>query len=160
MIKLTRSLGAIASVLGTAALFALGASAFAAASKGRADTGTSYVAITRTAGGFDFIAGTNSDTLFGAGAVTFKLETSAASTPGTFSLTAKRVVLFTNTGTLTGTGSSTVIASANGSTTITNGKLNLTKGTGRQTGHTFVGTFTGSGTAAGRYVFHYKGTYK
>jgi hypothetical protein len=160
MIKSTRSLGAIAGALGTAALFGLGASAFAAASNGRVDTGTSYAALTHTAGGFDYIAGTNSDKLFGACAVTFKLKTNVASTPGTVSVTAKRVVLFTSTGALTGTGSSTVIASANGSTTITNGKLNLNKGSGGQTGHTFVGTFTGTGTAAGRYVFHYKGTYK
>jgi hypothetical protein len=48
-----------------------------------------------------------------------------------------------------------------GDATVSSGKVSLTKGTGGQKRHSFVGTFTGTGNAvSGVYVFNYKATYK
>jgi hypothetical protein len=163
MIKRTRAFSAIIGLLCVAALLATGASALAATgkSKGKADTGTSYVGTTHAAGGFSYLAGGNTDKLLGTGAVTFKVKTGTGSKPGTVTLTIKPVELFTATGALTGTGSATLTVVSTSSVTITNGKLDLTKGTGSQKGHSLVGTYTGTGDpATGQYVFHYKATYK
>ena len=44
---------------------------------------------------------------------------------------------------------------------MTDGKLNLTKGTGGQKGHSLVGTFTGTGDPAStEYRFAFKATYR
>jgi hypothetical protein len=69
-------------------------------------------------------------------------------------------VLYTATGSLTGTGSALVTVAGNNEI-IKNGKLSLTKGAGAQKGHSFVGTFTGTGSlTTNRFVFKYKGTLK
>lgn len=128
--------------------------------KGREGAAPWGRAETHTSGGVEYIAGDGTDKLFGATAVTYKLNVSA-NPAGTYKVTSKRVVLYTATGELSGTGSATLIVGAKGSATITDGKINLTKGTGALKGHSLVGTFTGSGNAvSGTYVFHYKGTYK
>jgi hypothetical protein len=159
MFKKTRALSATAVVV--CALLAMGATALAATGKkGKADSGIQHVAITHSSGGFNYSAGDGTDKLLGATAVTYKLKI-LNSGAGTFKVTAKPVVLYTATGTLRGTGSATVTADAKGNATVTNGKLRLTKGTGAQKGHSFIGTFSGTGSVVtGAYTFHYKGTYK
>ena len=166
MFKNTRALSAIVGLICALALTAMGATALAATpkakpkKKGKADSGTSYVAVTHAAGGFEYSAGNTTDKLFGETAVTYKLKATPA-TPGTLSVTANPVVLYTATGTLRGTGSATLTVVAGGAATVSNGKLNLTKGTGALKGHSLVATFTGSGSVVtGTYTFHYKGTYK
>src|SRR5947209_4758723 len=164
MFNKTRALSALVGLVGVLALAAMGATALAATAKpkkkGKADSGTSYVAVTHSSGGFEYSAGNTTDKLFGATAVTYKLKTSP-STPGTLSLTAKPVVLYTATGTLIGTGSATLTIAVGGAATVSNGKLKLTKGTGTLKGHSLLATFTGSGSVVtSTYTFHYKGTYK
>jgi hypothetical protein len=159
MIRRTRSLVATVGALGAIALLSLAGSAIGAAKKGKADSGTSYVAITHIAGGFDYVAGNNTDKLLGVGAVTYKLKL-GPSQAGVYKLTAKPVVFYTPTGSLSGAGSGTLTVAADGSATITGGKLNLTSATGSQKGHTEVATFTGTGSVkTGAYKFVYKGTY-
>lgn len=163
MFTKSRAFSAITAVLCVLALAGTAATALAASTKtkGKTDSGTAYAATTHTAGGFSYLAGDNTDKVLGAGAVTFKVKTGTGSKPGTVSLNIKPVQVFTATGSLIGTGSSTLTVVSATSVTITNGKLDLTKGTGAQKGHTLVATFTGTGDpATGTYVFHYKGTYK
>jgi hypothetical protein len=160
MIRRTRSLAATVGALGAIALLSLAGTAIGAATKGKADSGTSYVAITHTGGGYEYTAGNNTDKILGVGAITYKLKL-GLSKPGVYTVTAKPVVAYTPTGSLTGTGAATLTVDKNGTATITGGKLNLTKGAGSQKGHSLVATFTGTGNvAAGVYKFTYKGTYK
>jgi hypothetical protein len=165
MFKKTRVLSVVVSAICALALLAMGATALAATgkhkAKGRADSGTSYVGTTHSDSKFTYSAGDNTDKLLGPGAVTYKLKVGSTPTVGAVSLTANPVRLFTATGSMIGTGSATLTVTGPTTATISNGKLKLTRGTGAQKGHSFVGTFTGSGNpSTGQYVFHYKGTYK
>ncbi len=93
--------------------------------------------------------------------MTYKLKATPSGTGSTLKLTSKPVVLYTRTGSLTGTGSATLVVTGPSTATVKDGKLILTKGAGGQKGHSFVGTFSGSGNpTTGIYTFHYKGTYK
>lgn len=159
MFKKTRALSTTIAVV--CALLAMGATALAATGKkGKADSGLQHVAVTHSSGGFNYSAGDGTDKVLGTTAVTYKLKLTS-SKPGTFKVTAKPVVLYTATGTLRGTGSATLTIATGGAATVSNGKLLLLTGTGAQKGHSFVGTFSGSGSAVtGAYTFHYKGTYK
>jgi hypothetical protein len=159
MIGRTRSLVATVGALGAIALLSLAGPAIGAAKKGKADSGISYVAITHSAGGFNYTAGNNTDKVLGVGAVTYKLKIGVAKA-GVSKVTAKPVVFYSPTGSLTGTGSGTLTVAADGTATITGGKVNLTSGTGSQKGHSMVATFTGKGSVkTGSYRFVYKGTY-
>ena len=160
MFRKTRALSLTVGLV--CALLAMGATALAATGKkGKADSGTSHVGTTHSDSKFTYSAGDNADKLLGAGAVTYKLKVGSTPTAGAVALTAKPVRLFTATGSLIGTGSATLTVTGPTTATVSNGKLKLTRGTGAQKGHSFVGTFTGSGNpTTGQYVFHYKGTYK
>jgi hypothetical protein len=140
----------------------MGATALAATGKkGKADSGTSYVAVTHASGGFNYSAGNNTDMVLGAGAVTYKLKAMPIGTGTMLKLTANPVVLYTRTGSLTGTGSATLVITGPTTATVKDGKLVLKKGAGAQKGHSLVATFSGSGNpSTGQYTFHYKGTYK
>jgi hypothetical protein len=160
MSKLTRSIAAGTGVIAACALIAIGAGAVGAKPKGRATSGTAYAAITHKVGNIQFVAGDVSDKVLGNGAVTFQLTVGTGSKPGTVGAKGT-VTVFTTTGSLSGTDSVDITLSPTGALTFTNGKLNLTKGTGGQKGHSFVGTVTGSAPSAnGPFVFHDKGTYK
>jgi hypothetical protein len=149
---------AVASALITAGVLAVGASA-ASSSKGKADSGTSYSVVDLTRGGFEYASGYTFDKLFGPVAITYKLKLAPA-TPGTFKVTAKPVVLFTPTGSLSGSATATLTVDSKGNEKITGGKVKLTKGSGGQKGHQFTGTFIGTGTASTlSFKFTYHGTY-
>jgi hypothetical protein len=92
--------------------------------------------------------------------VAFALTVGAGAKPGT--LKAKGTVdLFTKNGELSGTDTVDLVTNADGTVTFSNGKASLTKGSGLEKGHSFIGTFTGTGkTITGPYVFHTKGTYR
>jgi hypothetical protein len=120
------------------------------------DSGTVFASITHTKNGLDIAAGNNYDKVLGEGAVTYQLK--IVSSNGTTKVKVPKVVLFTPTGSLTGTASATVTSTAS-TQTITNGKLNLTKGSGSLKGAKFAGTFTGTADLAKNLIqFHYKGT--
>lgn len=128
-----------------------------AATSGKKDSGTSYVAIVHQKGSVAYAAGYSVDKLFKQAALTYQI-TAAPGTTGTVKVTAKKVIEYTSTGSLIGTATA-VESLATGK--ITKGKLKLTKGTGALKGHTFTGTFTGSYNAkTGVYTFHYAGKVK
>jgi hypothetical protein len=127
------------------------------ASRGKPDSGTSYVSIVHAAGKTQYAAGYTFDKRFGQTAVTYVTSIGPGGT-GTVTVIGKRVTLYTRNGSLYGTGSAVenLLTGA-----VTKGKLKLTHGTGAQKGHSFSGTFAGSYDAKARvYTFHYKGTYK
>ena len=108
------------------------------------------------AGGLEFAAGNYADKVFKTGAITYSLKL-LPNTNGTITVKVPSVVLYTSTGSLSGTATATVTI-ANSKETITNGKLNLTKGTGALKGDSFKGTFTGTGDLTKNVlVFHTKG---
>ncbi len=151
---------AIAAAAATCVAGATIAATAGAASKGKSTSGVVYAGLTHTVGKTEFAAGNVSDKVLGAGAVTFELSLSSGGSGG--GIAGKGAVqVFTKTGELTGTDSVTLTTSSSGAVTFTNGKLDLTKGYGLEKGHSFVGTFSGSGTSiTGPFTFHEKGTYK
>jgi hypothetical protein len=162
MIKKARSLGAMAGVLAAVAVLVLGTSALAAAAtNGKADSSKLYLAVTHTAGGFDYTAGDGTDKLLGPVVVTYKLKP-VATPKGTIKVTVPTARLWASNGTLSGTASADLtVIDAKGDAKLTNGKFSLSKGTGGQSGHSEVGTFTGTGNlTTGQYTLVTKGTYK
>lgn len=149
-------------VAGLAALMvsAVGVATVGATSAGRADRGTAYVAVTHSVGSTLFAAGTTTDKVLGPGAVTYSIKAGTGSTPGTVKITATRVTVFSATGSLYGTSVGTETTNSDGTVSL-KGTLTLNHGTGAQKGHSFIGTFTGTGKKSfGPFVFHTKGHYK
>jgi hypothetical protein len=139
---------------------AVGVSSVGAKSAGRADSGTVFIGETHVVGAKHFEAGSISDKLLGGGAVTFSTAISV-SKPGVVHFDSKTLTFWTSTGSLTGHVSADINVASATSATVTNGKLNLTKGTGAQKGHSLVGTFTGKGNPGStEYSFTYKASYK
>jgi hypothetical protein len=155
---MSRSIRALGIVAVLAAAFAAFAITAGAATKGKADSGKIYTAITHTTGGFEYAAGNGTDKLFGTTAVTYKIKASAGDNGITLAIPS--LAIFTSTGELSGTG--TAKLSVSGTTeTVSDGKFNLTKGSGGQKRHSYKGTFSGTGnTTTGQFVFTEKGTYK
>jgi hypothetical protein len=157
-----RTLPAIVGLLGALVLAVSGA-AGAASKAGKAEHGTVHFAITHTIGTTNVAAGDTTDSLFGAGAVVYRLHILASSS-GQISIKVPKVTVFYSTGSGTGTATATLTITnkpKSGDATVTGGVLKLTKGTGTHKGHTFVGTFSGAGNInGGLYTINYKGTYK
>ena len=149
-------------VAGLAALVvsAVSVATVGATSAGKVDSGTAYVAVTHSVGSTLYAAGNTTDKLLGSGAVTYMIKAGTGTTPGTIKITATRVTVFTATGTVYGTSVGTETTNSDGTVSL-QGTLTLNHGTGAQKGHSFLGTFTGTGkTASGPFVFHTKGHYK
>jgi hypothetical protein len=157
MSKNSRLAAAMATAVAATALVAAPAGAAKVGSGApQKDSGTTYASITQTKNGLEIAAGNNYDKVLGEGAVTYQLK--IVPTNGTFKVQVPKVVLFTTTGSLTGTASASVTVSGN-TQTITNGKLNLTKGAGSLKGRKLSGTFTGSSDLSKNLItFKYKGT--
>jgi hypothetical protein len=137
----------------------LGVGGAGASGAGKADSATLYVAVTHSVGSTLYAAGNSTDKLLGTGAITYKIKAGTGAKPGTIK-TSGTVTTYGTGGSLSGTTSGTETTKANG-TVVETGKFDLNKGTGSSKGHTYVGTFSGTGkTAEGPFVFHVKGTYK
>ncbi len=148
--------GAMLVVVG---VLAIGAGGAGATSSGRADSGTAWVANTPKPGALVYAAGFNHDKILGDGAVEYAI-TATSSSPGVYHLSTKHVTLFTPTGSLSGSATATLTQLANGSASVSEGKLMLTKGAGSQKGHSLTATFTGTGSIQKlAFTFRYKGTY-
>jgi hypothetical protein len=155
MFTQTRLATGVATILAGLTLIA-GAAQAAPPKVKTSDPSTTYASITHTAGGIEFAAGNYADKVFKSGAITYALKL-LPNKDGTITVKVPTVVLYTGTGSLSGTATATVTI-ANSKETITNGKLNLTKGTGALKGDSFKGTFTGTGDlTANTLVFHTKG---
>jgi hypothetical protein len=142
----------------------LAVSGVAAASRaGKAEHGTVHFAITHTVGNTNIAAGDTTDSLFGAGAVVYRLHVITTMT-GKISIKVPKVTVFYSTGAATGSATATLTITntpKSGDATVTGGVLKLTKGTGTHKGHSFMGTFSGAGSiTSGLYTINYKGTYK
>jgi hypothetical protein len=162
MIKRVGSPRAIAGVLAAVTLLVGGTSALAAAAKnGKADSSKLYLAITHSAGGFNYTAGDGTDKVLGPVVVTFKIKPLPTS-KGTIKITVPKARLWVSNGTLTGTASADLeVTDAKGNAKLTNGRFSLSKGTGGQSGHSEVGTFTGTGNLnSSLYTLVTKATYK
>jgi hypothetical protein len=162
MTNKARLLRAIAGVLGAVALVVLGTSALAAAAKkGKADSSRLHLAVTHSAGGFDFTAGGGTDKVLGAVVVTYKLRP-LATPKGTIKVTVPKARLWASNGRLSGSASADLtIIDAKGDAKLTNGKCSVPQGTSGQRGHSEIGTFTGTGNAStGQYTLVTNGTYK
>ena len=155
-----RTSTAVVAALAALAISAVGVATVGATSAGRADSGISYVAVTHSVGSTLYAAGNTNDKLLGSAAVTYTIKAGTGSTPGTIRVTATRVTVYTATGSVWGKSAGTEMTNSDGTVSL-NGTLTLTHGTGGQKGHSFIGTFTGTGkTATGPFVFHTKGHYK
>jgi hypothetical protein len=162
MIKKAHSLRAIGGVLAAVALLVLGTSALAATAKGgKPDSSKLHLAITHAAGGFNYTAGDGTDKILGPVAVTYKLKPIAMRN-GSIKVNVPKARLWVSNGTLSGTASANLtVTDSKGDAKLTNGKFSLGKGTGGQSGHSEVGTFTGTGNVnGGVYTLVTKGTYK
>jgi hypothetical protein len=147
----------LALAAGLATMFVLIATAQGRPAPSRPDSGTAFVSITHTVGKIQFAAGNENDKLLGESAITYDLALSANSTGGIV-VTSKHVVLYTKTGSLTGTASALLKTNGN-LQSVSNGKLTLTKGAGSLKGDSLKATFTGSANlTTNQIVFHYKGT--
>lgn len=97
------------------------------------------------------------------GAVVYRLHV-LATTTGKITINIPKVTVFYSTGEGTGTATATLTVTNTpkaGDATVTGGVLKLTKGTGTHKGHSFKGTFSGSGNiSSDSYTINYKGTYK
>jgi hypothetical protein len=155
-----RLLAGAAAVLAAIALIAVGVSAAGAASSGRHTKGVLYTAVTRSLGGTKFLlAGNSSDKVLGSGAVTYIAN--LGSGPARSITVTATVIVFTRRGSLVGKTSAVATVNNDGTVSFTKGKIDASKGQGGEAGHTFKGTFTGSGKSlTGPFVFHYAGTYK
>jgi hypothetical protein len=152
----------VATLSAFAALVLVTAGVAGAAAKGKAEHGTVHFSITHTIGKTNVAAGDTTDSLFGSGAVVYRLHV-LTTTTGKISIKIPKVQVFYSTGSATGTATATLaVTDGNtGAATVTGGILKLTSGAGTHKGHTFTGTFSGTGNIkTDLYTINYKGTYK
>jgi Tfp pilus assembly protein FimT len=131
----------------------------ATAATSRKTSGTAWVGITHQEGQTLFAAGDVKDKVLGRGAVVFQTTATVGTQPNTVEITATKVTIYYPSGTLTGTGKATQIQHPDGTTTVENGTVALTKGTGKLKGRKFNATFAGP-FKDGVYTFTYSGTLK
>jgi hypothetical protein len=157
---LRRSVIASVGLLG-ALVLAMSGIAGAASKPGKAEHGTVHFAVTHTIGKTNVSAGDTTDSLFGAGAVVYQLH--ILPNKNTISIKISKVTQFYSTGSETGSATATLTVTnpKTGDAKVTGGVLKFTKGTGTHKGHTFTGTFSGTGNiSTDLYTINYKGTYK
>lgn len=134
---------------------ALVAPATALAAKGaKKTTGTAWVGVTHQEGSDLYVAGDFKDKVLGRGTIVYVVAASPTDEPTTVQLTAKKVTLSTEKGSFVGKGSGLQVVAADGSVSVQDGKVDLTRGTGAYKGKTFKGTFSGPLTD-GVYTFTY-----
>lgn len=124
----------------------------------RKTSGVVYASVTHAEGSDLYVSGDFKDKLLGRGGIVYITRVSAGPTQGSFLVKARKITIYTTTGSLSGTGSATQTI-AGDSVTVSGGKFTLTKGTGKLRGHTLKGTFAGTQTS-GVYKFDYSATYR
>ena len=137
----------------------IGLATVAHAAKAKSTTGTVYAGVTHAEGKDLYVSGDLKDELLGRGAIVYVTRLGGTDEPGSFLVKARKLTIYTTKGTLTGTGQATQTIHPDGSTTVTDGTFDLTKGTGQYKGHTLEGTFDGT-YDEGVYTFDYEGKFK
>jgi hypothetical protein len=141
-------------------ILALGVSGVAfGATAARKTSGVAYASATHAEGQDLYVSGDIKDKILGRGAIVYVTNVTPAQQPGSYNVAAKRVTIYTPRGTLSGTGSGVQTFHEDGSVEVTNGKVSLTRGTGRLKGHSLKATFSGP-QENGVYKFTYSGTYR
>jgi hypothetical protein len=124
----------------------------------RSDSGIAYFSITHDAKGLEYAAGNVTDKVFGTSAITYVLKIVSSKTKGSIGVKATKVVLYTATGSLSGTATATINNISSATQTITNGKLKLDKGAGALKGAKLTAKFSGTSDLTNNtLVFHYTG---
>jgi hypothetical protein len=131
----------------------------ATAATSRKTSGTAWVSVTHQEGQTLWVAGDIKDKLLGRGAIVYQTTVASGPQTGEFLVTAKKVTVYYANGTLSGTGKATQVVAPDGTTTVKDGSVSLTKGTGKLKGHRLKATFSGP-FKDGVYTFTYSGTYK
>ncbi|HET9103726.1 MAG TPA: hypothetical protein VFN55_10270 [Solirubrobacteraceae bacterium] len=146
MSKRTRLAATLATAVAVVALIttgALAASRTGAPTYTFQDSGTIFASINNAnAKGTQFTSGNVFSRHFGHCAITYDLSLLPSNAPGTISVKATRVVLYTTRGSLSGTGTATLVIHGD-TQQITKGTLSLDHGAGSMKGYTYDGTFTG-----------------
>ncbi len=146
-------------LIALAVVVAVGLSTVAHAGKAKGTAGTVYAGVTHAEGKDLYVSGDLKDDLLGRGAIVYVTRVGGSDEPGSFLVKARKLTIYTTKGTLTGTGEATQTLHEDGSTTVTDGTFDLTKGTGKYKGHTLKGTFDGT-YSDGVYKFDYEGKFK
>lgn len=151
------TIAACAGVVATGVAQASSHHATAAKAVTKHTSGTGYFSIVHTTrSGEQQAAGIISDKLLRNAAVTYVIKLSS-NAPGTLNVKARKVVLYTGSGSLIGTATATINVTPAGET-ISNGKLTLKKGFGSLRGDKLTATFSGmANTLTNQYTFHYVG---
>jgi len=139
-------------------LLTFGISSVAIAASGRKTSGVAYATVTHRVGQESYVSGDLKDKILGAGAIVYRVRISQGSEQGTLEIKARKVTIYTDRGSLSGTGKATQTI-AGESVKVSNGTFTLTKGTGDLKGHRMTGKFAGDQTD-GVYRFEYTGTYR
>lgn len=130
------------------------------ATKGKKTSGVAYAGVTHAEGKDLYVSGDFKDKLLGHGGIVYITRVTSGQQPGEYKVDAKKITIYTEKGSLTGTGSATQVFHDDNTVEVKDGKFNLTKGTGKYKGHTFKGTFAGPQSAQGLYTFTYKAVYR
>jgi hypothetical protein len=146
-------------VLTLVAALVLGLAAVAHAAKAQKTNGTAYVGVTHTEGSTVFVSGDFKDDVLGSGAIVYQTTVGTGPEPESIKIDARKVTIYTKKGSLSGTGSAVQTNNPDGTSVLTDGEFNLTKGTGAYKGRSLKGTFDGT-YADGVYTYDYEATFK
>jgi hypothetical protein len=146
-------------VLALVATLVLGLSATAEAGKSQKTHGIAYVGVTHVEGSDVYVSGDFKDDVLGRGAIVYQTKVGAGPEPESIKIDARKVTIYTKKGSLSGTGSAVQTNNPDGTSVLTDGEFNLTKGTGAYKGHSLKGTFDGT-YADGVYTYEYDATFK
>jgi hypothetical protein len=145
------------SIAVAALLLTLAVAAPAAAQQARQTTGTVWAGANHSEGSVLFVSGDFRDRVLGRGAIVYQTTVRPDTAPGSVRITARRITLFSEQGTLTGTGAATQTTAPDGTATISDGTFSLTRGTGSLRGRRMRGTLTGT-FRDGVFTFQYRAT--
>lgn len=151
--------GRVRKLLLLIAILVVSVSGVALAKPAQQTSGVIYAGATHVEGSDLYVAGDFKDELLGRGAIVYVTQVSTGPEPGSVLVTARKITIYTNHGSLRGTGQATQTFNPDGTGTLSDGVFKLTKGTGDYKGHTLKGTFDGT-YADGVFTFNYTGKYK
>ena len=123
----------------------------------RQTTGVVYASVTHAEGRDLYVSGDFRDRVLGRGAIVYVTNVGDPNQQGSVEVLARRITIYTRSGSLAGTGRATQTVAGN-QVTVTDGTFRLTSGTGAYRGRRMTGTFSGEQNQEGVYRFEYRGT--
>lgn len=125
---------------------------------GEKTSGVVYAGATHIEGDDLYVAGEFEDELLGRGAIVYVTQPDTTDA-GTILVKARKITIYTRKGSLSGKGRATQAFHQDGTSTVSDGKFKLKKGTGAYRDNKFKGTFDGT-FEDGVYTFDYVGIFK